>query len=247
MPRLSLLAVLPVLTACAAPAATGINDPYESANRRVHAFNVGVDAQLSKLTGGDTANAAPTSGRVSPKDELLITASNITSNLSLPGKIVNHLLQGRPDAAAKNALRFGINSTLGLGGIFDPAGMDFALPEIDTDFGETLHVWGMGEGAFVMLPILGPTTERDLAGRVVDFAIDPVGNWIQEPRDKNALRALKVIAKVGERGRFAGTVNSILHQSADSYAQLRLIYLQKRRHDLGQTSEDDAYDPYADQ
>lgn len=245
MTRLAPFALLPLLAACAAPAATGIHDPYEAANRRVHAFNVGVDAQVSKLTGGSDT-ATPT-GRVSPKDELLITAANITSNLSLPGKVVNHLLQGRPDAAAKNALRFGINSTLGLGGIFDPAGMDFALPETDTDFGETLHVWGVGEGAFVMLPILGPTTERDLAGRVVDFVIDPVGNWIQEPRDKNGLRALKVIAKVGERGRFAGTVNSILHQSADSYAQLRLIYLQKRRHDLGQTSEDDAYDPYADQ
>lgn len=245
MTRLAPLTLLPLLAACAAPAATGIHDPYESANRRVHAFNVGVDAQVSRLTGGGDTPAA--TGQVSPKDELLIAASNITSNLSLPGKVVNHLLQGRPDAAAKNALRFGINSTLGLGGIFDPAGMDFALPETDTDFGETLHVWGVGEGAFVMLPILGPTTERDLAGRVVDFAIDPVGNWIQEPRDKNGLRALKVIAKVGERGRFAGTVNSILHQSADSYAQLRLIYLQKRRHDLGQTSEDDAYDPYADQ
>ncbi len=245
MSRILPLTLLPLLAACAAPQASGIHDPYEGVNRRVHAFNVGVDRQLSAITGGGE-KAAP-SGKVSVKDELLITASNVTSNLSLPGKVVNHLLQGRPDAAARNALRFGINSTLGLGGLFDPAGMDFALPETDTDFGETLHVWGVGEGAFVMLPILGPTTERDLAGRVVDFAIDPVGNWITEPRDKNGLRALKVIAKVGERGRFAGTVNSILHQSADSYSQLRLIYLQKRRHDLGQTSEDDAYDPYADQ
>ncbi|MFB2530763.1 VacJ family lipoprotein [Paracoccus sp. p4-l81] len=243
MTRILPLALLPLLAACAAPPATGITDPHEGLNRRVHALNLAIDRQVSGLTGG--SDAAP-SGKVTVKDELFITAGNVTSNLSLPGKVVNHLLQGRPEPAVKNTFRFLINSTLGVGGLFDPAAQSFALPETDTDFGETLHVWGVGEGAFLMLPVLGPTTERDLVGRVVDFAIDPVGNWIQEPRDKNALRALKVIAKVGERGQFGGTVNSILHQSADSYAQLRLIYLQKRRHELGQTNQDDAYDPYDD-
>lgn len=234
------LALIPLaLAACAAPAPRGITDPYEGANRQVHAFNVAIDRQVSALTGD-----GPSTPGV--KDELIGAASRITANLSLPKKVVNHLLQGRLEPAAKNTLRFAINSTLGVGGVFDPAGTDFALPETDTDFGETLHVWGVGEGAFVMLPILGPTTERDLVGKIVDFAMNPVGNWIDHPREANAVRGLKIVSKLGERGRFAGTVNSILHQSADSYAQLRLIYLQKRRHDLGQTSEDDAYDPYDD-
>lgn len=233
---LSSFLALALVAGCTAPVARGINDPMEATNRQVHAFNTGLAGAVSSGGGkrGPVAN------------ELLITASNFTGNLSLPGKVLNSVLQGRPEPAVKNSFRFLINSTIGVGGLFDPASSDFALPETDTDFGETLHVWGVGEGPFVMLPVLGPSTARDSAGKLVDLVINPTGSWFTEEQ-KWGLRGLKVISKLGEAGQFSGTMDSILEDSADSYAQLRLIYLQKRRYELGQTTEDDFYDPYADQ
>lgn len=237
-PRFALtrLAALALLAGCSAPVASGVHDPLEGANRRVHAANVAL------------AGALPSGGgaRGPVAQELLVTASNVTGNLSLPGKVLNSVLQGRPEPAVKNTFRFLINSTLGVAGLFDPAGTDFALPETDTDFGETLHVWGVGEGPFVMLPVLGPSTARDTVGRVVDVVIDPSDGWFTSEQ-KWALRGLRVASKLGEAGQFSGTMDSILSDSADSYAQLRLIYLQKRRYELGQASEDDFYDPYAEE
>lgn len=233
----AILLTCAALAACTAPAATGINDPFEGTNRQVHAFNTGVMGLLP--SGGGKRGPVAT--------ELFTTASNLSGNLSLPGKVVNSVLQGRPEPAVKNTFRFLINSTIGVGGLFDPAGQSFALPETDTDFGETLHVWGVPEGPFVMLPVLGPSTARDAVGEVVDLAfIDPLGSHLNKD-EKWIRRGLKVVSKIGEAGQMSGTMDSILSDSADSYAQLRLIYLQKRRYELGQTTEDDAYDPYADQ
>ena len=170
------------------------------------------------------------------------------SNLSLPGKVVNSLLQGRPGPATRNFFRFAVNSTLGIGGMFDPAGSDFGLPEEDTDFGETLAVWGVPEGAYVELPVLGPSTQRDAVGKVVDLAIDPLWSILQTDRQRALAFGLRAGAKAGDRARFGDTVDSVLRDSADSYAQTRLIYLMHRRHDLGEESSDiDPYaDPYAD-
>ena len=132
---------------------------------------------------------------------------------------------------------------MGLGGVLDPAGADFALPEIDTDFGETLHVWGVPEGAYLELPVLGPSTERDLAGMIVNTLIDPVDNWLNRDQ-RTAKLAARVASKAGDRAQFGSTVDSVLHESADSYAQTRLLYLQHRRFELKQ--EQDAIDPYAE-
>lgn len=232
-------ALLLLLCACAQPGPDGIADPYEPLNRQVHAFNRGVDAAVLrplsrplKAEGGATAADSP-----------LTVVGRIGDNLSLPGKVVNHLLQGRPGRAAQNAGRFVVNTTLGLGGLLDPAGQEFALTEVDTDFGETLHVWGMPEGAYLELPLLGPSTERDFAGRIVDWALDPVGSWLNEDQRRGAT-VLKLASKAGERAALGDTVDSVLHESVDSYAQLRLIWLQNRRHELGQ--EADEIDPYAE-
>ena len=227
-----------LLAGCAAPpTASGINDPYEAENRKVHAFNKSVDKAL--FSGGNKKDAIP--------EPVLRTVSNFGGNLGLPGKIVNSVLQGRPEPALHNSFRFLINSTLGVAGLFDPAGSSFGLPESDTDFGETLHVWGASEGPYLELPILGPSTERDLAGRVVDAFIDPLG-FVLEGDKATIATAAKIGSKVSDRLRFGDTVDSILHESADSYAQTRLLYLQNRRFELGMQVEndEDAYDPYAD-
>lgn len=233
------------LAGCAAAPPGEIADPYEPMNRRVHAFNKALDANLvrpaARLVKGDGASRPPVEGQ---PPGVLQMVGNFGSNLSLPGKVVNSLLQGRPEPAVKNGFRFAVNTTLGLGGLFDPAGSDFALPEIDTDFGETLHVWGVPAGAYLELPLLGPSTERDLAGKIVDFAlIDPLDNVLTDDQ-KLAGTAARVVSKAGERAQFGSTVDSILHESADSYAQTRLLYTQHRRYELKQ--EEDAIDPYAE-
>lgn len=222
-----------LLAGCAAPVAEGINDPFERQNRNIHSFNRAVDAALFE---GQRADGP-----------LPRYASNLAGNLGLPGKIVNSMLQGRPEPAVKNLFRFAINSTLGVAGIFDPAGNDFALPEVDTDFGETLYVWGFGEGPYVELPLLGPSTARDALGKVVDTALDPVGAAVSG-REATAVAGFRVAGRVGDRLRYGETIDSVLHQSADSYAQSRLIYLQNRRHHLGgeETTDADAFDPYED-
>ncbi len=227
-----------------------VNDPFERQNRRVHAFNKAFDervvAPVARLASpGDGASDSP--GAM----DLVINAG---SNLSLPGKVVNSVLQGRPEPAIKNFFRFAVNTTLGIGGLFDPAGRDFGLPEQDTDFGETLAVWGVPEGAYLELPILGPSTQRDAVGKVVDLAIDPL-NHVLHRDGAWAAFGLRVASKAGDRARFGDTVDSVLQGSADSYAQLRLIYLMHRRHELNEEgteidpyaeTADDAIDPYAE-
>lgn len=214
-----------------------LNDPYEEGNRRTHEFNQALDRNIIAPVAGGAGGAL--------NSPLGIGVSNVAANLSLPGEIVNKTLQGRFADAVHNSWRLVLNTTIGLGGLLDPAGA-MGLDARETDFGETLHVWGAGEGAFVMLPVLGPSTERDMFGMVVDMALDPLGH-VLPVRERNWARGIKYTAKLVDRARFAGTVDSILHESADSYSQLRLMYLQKRRFELGQESSDDAFiDPYDD-
>lgn len=215
-----------------------VNDPMEGVNRKVHGFNKGVDTLLFKARPGQPRSI---------DNGFTRAVSRAGANLSLPGKVVNALLQGRPEPAVKNTFRFAINSTIGLAGLFDPAGTSFALPEQDTDFGETLAVWGVGEGAYVELPVYGPSTARDAVGRVVDIAMNPVGQ-VLEGADATAAAATRVAGKVADRKRFGGVIESVLYDSADSYAQSRLLYLQMRRHQLAGKENDDAqaWDPYDD-
>lgn len=238
-----MLAVVLGLAACqSAPGADGINDPFEPANRKAHAFNVGLDQHvvkpLSRALKDDQPGAPAGIG-----GHLVAGVGNFGSNLAQPGKAVNHLLQGRPQPAIKTTFRFLVNSTLGLGGFLDPATADFALPEQDTDFGQTLAVWGLGEGPYLELPLLGPSTLRDTTGRVVDLVIDPMHSVLNRDQYLIGLGA-RVVGKASERARFGDSIDSVLHDSADGYAQTRLIWLQHRRHELGQ--QGDEIDPYAE-
>jgi phospholipid-binding lipoprotein MlaA len=239
-PMILALLTLSALSACAQPdPTTEFNDPYQGVNQRTHAFNVVVDRALFYRTPEQHAKGLPL------PEPILKGASNFASNLSLPGKFINHVLQGRIEPAVKTTFRFALNSTLGLGGLFDPAGSDFSLPEEDTDFGETLHVWGAREGAYVVLPILGPSTERDAVGEVVDIFLDPLGA-ILPSKEASAVTGAKVTGKVADRELNGELIDSILHGSADSYAQMRLLYLQNRHYELGIATETEAYDPYED-
>lgn len=231
-----LLAAALGLGACSGAAPQGqIADPFEPANRRMHGFNKAVDTHLVKRLSGSASGGGT--------GQVVQAVGNFGANLALPGKAANHLLQGKPAPAVRMSFRFLVNSTLGFAGFLDPAGKDFALPEEDTDFGQTLAVWGLGEGAYLELPLIGPSSTRDAAGRVVDIVIDPMRGWLNRDQYLIGMGA-RVVSKAGERGRFGDTVDSVLYDSADSYAQTRLIWSQHRRHELGEEGE--AIDPYAE-
>ena len=227
------------LSACAVPegyvARDGINDPFEERNRKIHAFNKSIDQAILRPASRGYNKVLP--------PEMRMMVDNFSANLSGPGLVVNNLLQGNFKGAIANTYRFALNSTLGFAGLVDVAEMA-GVSEVDTDFGETLHVWGVGEGRYVETPFRGPSTQRDTVGRVVDFFTNPLSYAMSGSTNDYRLgaRALDII---GDRGRFGDTIDSVLYDSADSYAQSRLIYLQSRRFALGRSGEATYDDPYA--
>ena len=231
-------ATLALVAACTRPVApVAINDPHEVENRQMHAFNVAADRHVIKPLA--MAIAQPGGGPVQ------VGIGNFSNNLELPGDVVNNVLQLRLGKAVENSLRFGINTVVGIGGIFDPA-KAMGVAGKKTDFGETLYVWGMDEGAYIELPLLGPSTQRDALGEVVDSVLNPLGFILPSPESHIGTVA-KVASKIGDRGRYSETYDSVLYDSADGYAQARLLYLENRRFELGQTTGDAGYiDPYED-
>ena len=224
------------LSACSvAPEGVSIHDPYEQANRQTHELNVALDRNVLRPASKVT-NALP--------EVVTAPVSNFADHVGLPGMVVNGVLQGDIKGAGTNAFRFVVNTIFGIGGLFDPADA-IGIYEEDTDFGETLAVWGVPEGAYVVLPGFGPSTERDAVGRIVDFVIDPLDGIV----DENVLpyatgsRAADIVIT---RGNFGSTVDSVLYESADSYAQMRVLYLDSRRYELGTPVVDAYADPYAD-
>jgi phospholipid-binding lipoprotein MlaA len=234
-----------LLAGCAArPMSEGIDDPLEPANRSVHQLNVALDKAIVG-PGSDVY------GKIVPKP-LRAAVSNVAGTLDLPSDIVNDVLQANVEDAGINSLRLAANLTFGVFGLFDAA-TAIGLPQRSTDFGETLHVWGVGEGVFVELPVVGPSTARDTVGLLVDTVANPVRMMAEHPSDANAITLIGIFARLGDRYRYSDTVESILYDSADSYAQARLLYLQNRRFELGQSADpasgaaDGAFvDPYED-
>lgn len=238
--RLALiLAMMAALSACSPrPPGAVIHDPFEATNRAWFENNLALDRAV---TGGSDAAAGGTAAADGGARRLV---RNFGTNLSLPGSVVNNLLQLRPDRAIENAFRFAINTTVGIGGLFDPAGQ-IGLHGRRSDFGETLHVWGVNEGAYVFLPFFGPSTERDAAGMVVDAALDPF-RFLLPGREHAATVAARLAARVAERVEYGDMIDANVMQSTDPYAQGRLLFLQARRYYLGDESEDEFIDPYAD-
>ncbi len=231
------------VSACAAPGPGHPSgepfDPYEKSNRKVHEFNRGLDKTLIRPASRGYSSFLP--------DDIETMVGRFAFNLSLPGAIVNNILQGNPRGVGNDTFRFLVNSTVGLGGFFDVA-TDMGMAEpTEADFGETLYVWGVREGAYVELPVLGPATERSAWGKVVDVFTNPLSYVIDTPESYYATGAA-VSARLSDRGRFSDTIDSVLYESADSYAQSRSLYLQNRRFELGK-GRDGAYveayqDPY---
>lgn len=235
------LLVAALLAGCGpAKVPSGINDPFEEENRGRHEFNTGVDRYLYRPV-------SQAYGRILPQP-VRTGISNFANNMELPGTAINGVLQGRPKNAAQNTLRFLVNSTIGILGLFDPA-TPLGLPELETDFGETLFVWGAGEGSYIELPFLGPSTARDTFGIAGDIVLNPLSVLNLNYNYQTEIRAsTKVAQQVGRRYTYSDFLDQLLYESADSYAQARQLFLQNRRTQLsgGETTEENSYDPYDD-
>ena len=235
----ALLVLMSLMSACATQtveqrASGAIFDPYEKTNRSIHSVNKVIDRAIFRPASTGYVTIFPPS--------MVTSFSHFSQYLSLPGDIVNALLQGDMKTAGNATMRFLINTTVvGLG---DPA-TDFEIPPVDTDFGETLHVWGFKPGAYIELPFLGPSNTRDAVGTVVDLFTNPISMASNPPIDNLGLYA-EVLERMDSRGNFSDTVDSILYDSADSYAQARIIYLQNRRFELEGDNPDAYLDPYDD-
>lgn len=210
-------------------------DPREDQNRRTHEFNRALDRNVVRPVSLGYSAFMP--------DDVEDMIGRFAFNLSIPGAVVNNILQGNMKGATEDTYRFLVNSTIGLGGLFDTAS-ELNMPQAtDADFGETLHVWGVREGAYVELPLVGPSTERDAAGRIVDFFTNPLTYVLEDPESYYA-GAANVSSRLSDRGRYSDTIDSILYESADSYAQARSLYIQNRRYELGGGSGAALDDPY---
>lgn len=231
-----------VVSACGGSNAPtgGINDPNEAANRRIHEFNKKVDKMLLSPAASGYGSIIPAGVRNG--------VVNFGDHLSLPNDVINNTLQGKLPEAGSSAVRFVFNTILGLAGFVDVAS-DYGLERHDTDFGETLHSWGVGEGAYTEIPFFGPSTTRDAYGLAIDIFLDPFFVITEEPATYIG-GITYVINAMGARHDYEATVESILYDSADSYAQARILYLQNRRHRLGMSGEstyvDPEFDPYED-
>lgn len=228
------------LSACApAPKGGGVNDPYEAQNRAVHRFNVGLDKVVLNPTSKAYGTVLPSPVRTG--------VSNFASNLGLPSDILNDLLQARLADGVQNFFRFMVNTTAGIGGIFDPA-TAIGIPAKPNDFGRTLHVWGVRQGAYLEVPFLGPSTQRDFTGTIVDFALNPLHFANLNTDQRDVVFGSEIGSKLGNRYRYSSTIDSILYGSSDSYAQERLLFLQNRDYFLGIKSKtNEAFiDPYED-
>ena len=200
------------------------NDPFENLNRGVWRFNEKLDkVALKPLARGYTkAIPRPVRNRI----------TNFFSNLGEPKTIVNNLLQGKVGLAYQDAWRFLINTTIGVVGLFDVAGRA-GLVKHNEDFGQTLAVWGVKDGPYLVLPLFGPSSVRDGIGRIPDSYLDTI-NYIDDSSAQIVLRALSII---DGRARLL-RVSRLLAMQLDPYLFLRESYRQQRR----QLIYDGAYD-----
>lgn len=231
LPALAITLILAAtLTGCATvpEASRDKRDPLESVNRGVYAFNDGIDKAVLRPVARGYKKAVPT--------PIQTGVSNFFANAKYPVTLVNNLLQGKFKAALSDTARFTLNSTLGLGGLFDPA-TDVGLDVNDEDFGQTLGKWGVPPGPYLVVPFLGPYTLRDGVGSLADDFAEPRA-YLEDDSTRWTLWAAD---KFERRVRLL-EADALLDRAGDPYAFVRSAYLQRREYLVrdGDVPTDDA-------
>jgi phospholipid-binding lipoprotein MlaA len=192
-------------------------DPWERWNEPMFEFNRRLDKYVLKPVAKGYNFVVP--------DEIQIMISNGFDNISFVPRLVNSLLQGKVTGAGRELSRFLINSTAGVGGLFDPAKDVFGILKSREDFGQTLGVWGVGPGPYVIMPFLEPMTVRDGVGKAVDSALDPLSYFLPLIWER---LAMKVGDIVNERSLNLDLFQGFEESVIDMYSAVRHAFLQRR-------------------
>jgi len=211
-----------------------VADPFEPINRVVYRFNDGLDRVLLGPTASLYHAAIPAVGRHRVRDFI--------DNWKSPIWFFNDVLQGDFEHAGVTASRFALNTTVGVLGIYDFAAHHADLPKRDEDFGQTLGVYGAGHGPYLMLPLLGPSSFRDLTGTLVDIALDPF-TWTEFEGDTAYRATTRIVDIVDIREQSDPAVRAV-RDSVDPYTQARALYIQNRTRRV--TNGDGAYEELPD-
>jgi len=229
-----------LLSACATPGQYELakRDPLEKFNRGMWAVNQGADKALIKPVSQVYRAVTPKPVRHG--------VSNVFSNLSEPWSFVNNLLQGKGERAGRNMARFLINSTVGIAGLWDPASKLGARPAPE-DLGQTLAVWGVNGGPYLVLPLLGPSTMRDGIGSGVAAFVDPVKYAINHASFsvwyKRGYLAMYIVDARSQLTESGG--DAFLESSLDPYAAARSAYLQLRTAEIADQDDQGGTPPAA--
>lgn len=195
-------------------------DRYEGFNRSILKGNIRLDRYVLRP-------AAMTYDTVTP-ETVQHVVSNGLSHIGLANDFANYVLQGDVDNSLRTLGRFTLNTVLGAGGFLNPAD-EFGLRRKPTDFGLTLASYGVGEGPYLVLPLVGPTTARDFGGFLVDRALSPTAYLGYVTPADGIGPAITVMGFIDARNRNFEAIDSVLYDSEDPYVTLRAAYLQRRR------------------
>ena len=198
-------------------------DPWEAYNRWMFGVNRAGDRYLLKPLAQGYKAVAPRFFRKG--------FSNAVTNSTEPWTFVNAALQGNGDAAFRTLGRFLINSTVGIGGIFNVAG-SWGVQKDDEDFGQTLAVWGVPSGAYLMLPGFGPSNPRDFAGKIGEFFGDPFSFVFERYVSGYPPFSISAAQVFDARVRLLGTADKVIDESKDPYVTVRSAWYQNRRYDI---------------
>lgn len=234
---LIVLLVSAALSGCAtAPGRTSANDPFQKVNRGVYRFNDALDRAAVKPIAKGYQKVTPSWMRAG--------VSNFFSNLGAPWVLINELLQGKPKLMAEETGRFLVNTVIGVGGLIDVASK-LNLPAQSEDFGQTLAVWGVPSGPYVVLPFLGPSSVRDSLGKVPDYYARPT-TYAQIPWE--TATGLTVLDIVQRREAYLN-VDGTLTKAYDPYGVIRDVWVQQRQFEIfdgnppDEPLEDESMDP----
>lgn len=221
---LALVAILCIaLTGCASnPEQAGdevVYDPIEGVNRMTLDVNEAVDKVALEPIARGYRKATPEAFRLALR--------NFLRNLKSPVIIGNQLLQGDLEGTANSTLRMVVNTLAGFGGILDLAS-DGGVPYEPEDFGQTLAVWGVGNGPYLVLPIFGPSTARDATGMLVDSYADPIRLYLFNTDQEEWHYARIASSVVDQREELLDIIDDLRRNSFDYYAALRSAYIQRR-------------------
>ena len=225
---LACLLLASLLSGCAHSPPDDPLDPFEKANRVVYSVNTTLDKYALRPVAKGYVAVVPSPVRKG--------VNNFFSNLFYPRVALSNFLQGKFRNGVSDTARFLVNTTIGLVGIFDVA-TPMGMPRHREDLGQTFGVWGIGPGWYLVLPLYGPSTNRDLVGRIAASYIDPLDN-----ADRDVQLAAAVVKAVDIRSQFLGA-DQIVEDSFDPYLFIRGAYLERREAQIRNAQSGDDMSP----